>query len=145
MPEAGVTLVKQPGQRKKPGRKVRVLIADDHSIIRRIVRSTLQANPRFEVCGEAENGAEAIEEAKKLKPDVVVLDVSMPVLNGLNPLGRSKRHCRKSAIVILSQNADQRFVEEARKIGVQAYVAKARAGEALVRRSKGPRWAMISF
>jgi len=137
MPEPGVTLVKQPGQRKKPERKVRVLIADDHPIIRRIVRSTLQANPRLEVCGEAENGAEAIEEAKKLKPDVVVLDVSMPVLNGFDSAREIKKTLPESAIVILSQNADQHYVEEARKIGVQAYVAKARAGEALVKAVEG--------
>jgi DNA-binding NarL/FixJ family response regulator len=132
--EAGATPGKQSG---RTGRKVRVLIADDHSIIRRIVRSTLQANPRFEVCGEAENGAEAIEEAKKLKPDVVVLDVSMPVLNGFESAREIKKTLPESAIVILSQNADRHFVEEARKIGVQAYVAKTRAGEALVKAVEG--------
>ena len=132
--EAGATPGKQSG---RTGRKVRVLIADDHSIIRRIVRSTLQANPRFEVCGEAENGAEAIEEAKKLKPDVVVLDVSMPVLNGFEAAREIKKTLPSSAIVILSQNADRRFVEEAKKIGVRAYVAKTKAGEALVKAVEG--------
>ena len=97
----------------------------------------MQANPRFEVCGEAENGAEAIEEAKKLKPDVVVLDVSMPVLNGFEAAREIKKTLPSSAIVILSQNADRRFVEEAKKIGVRAYVAKTKAGEALVKAVEG--------
>ena len=63
-------------------RRVRVLIADDHPVIRRMVRSVLQVHPNFEVCGEAMDGAQAVEEAKKVKPDVVVLNVTMPVMNG---------------------------------------------------------------
>jgi len=114
-------------------RQVRVLIADDHPGIRKMVRSTLQTHPHFEVCGEAVNGAEAIEQAEKLKPDVVVLNVSMPVLNGFEAARGIKTILPKSAIVILSSNADQRFVEEAKKIGVRAYVAKSAAGEALVK------------
>jgi DNA-binding NarL/FixJ family response regulator len=118
---------------KNFGRKVRILIADDHPVIRRVVRSTLQRHPHFEVCGEVENGLEAIEEAKKLKPDVVVLNVSMPVLNGFEAAREITRTLPESAIVILSQNADKRFVEEAERIGVRAYVAKSKAGEALVK------------
>jgi two-component system nitrate/nitrite response regulator NarL len=98
-----------------------------------MVRSTLQTHPHFEVCGEAINGAEAIEQAEKLKPDVVVLNVSMPVLNGFEAARGIKTILPESAIVILSSNADQRFVEEAKKIGVRAYVAKSVAGEALVK------------
>src|SRR5271156_3846796 len=127
MSESGVTTVSQID------RRVRILIADDHPIIRRVVRSTLQQHPHFEICGEAVNGAEAIEEAKKLKPDVVVLNVSMPVLNGFDAAREIKKALPESAIVILSQNADKQFVEEAKKIGVRAYVAKSKAGEALVK------------
>jgi two-component system, NarL family, response regulator NreC len=61
---------------------VRILIADDHPAIRTAVRHILREHPRFEVCGEAEDGARAIEEAQKLEPDVIVLDVTVPVLNG---------------------------------------------------------------
>jgi len=127
MGEASATRMKQLG------RKVRVLVADDHPIIRRAVRSVLQAQPHFEVCGEATDGAQAIQEAKKLTPDVIVLNVTMPVLNGFEAAREIKTILPKSAIVILSQNADRRFVEEAKKIGVQAYVAKSKAGEALVK------------
>ena len=115
------------------GRKVRVLIADDHPVIRRMVRSTLQVHPEFEVCGEAEDGAQAIEEAKKLKPDVVVLNVTMPILDGFEAAREIRTSLPESAIVILSSHADQRFIEIARKIGVRAYVAKTKAGKALVK------------
>ena len=114
-------------------RRVRVLIADDHPVIRRMVRSVLQVHPNFEVCGEAMDGAQAVEEAKKVKPDVLVLNVTMPVMNGFEAAREIKAILPNSAIVILSQNADREFVEEAKKIGVRAYVAKSRAGEALVK------------
>ena len=93
----------------------------------------LQSQPHIEVCGEAADGAQAIQEAKKLKPDVIVLNINMPVLNGFEAAREIKTTLPKSAIVILSQNADRQFVDDAKKIGVQAYVAKSKAGEALVK------------
>ena len=113
--------------------RVRVLIADDHPLVRKIVRSTLQQDPQLEVCGEAQDGAEAIEQARRLRPDVVVLDLAMPVLNGFDAACGIKRKSPGSAIVILSSSVDQRFIDEARKIGICAYVAKTKAGEALVK------------
>jgi DNA-binding NarL/FixJ family response regulator len=118
---------------KQRARRVRILIADDHPMIRRAVRSTLQEHTHFEVCGEAFDGAQAVEEAKKLKPDVVVLNVTMPVMNGFEAARKIKENVPESTIVILSSNADQRFVEEAQKIGVRAFVSKTKAGEALVK------------
>ena len=96
------------------------------------MRSTLQQDPQLEVCGEAEDGAKAIEEAQRLRPDVVVLDVAMPVLNGFDAARGIKTKSPESAIVILSSSVDQRLIDEAKRIGVRAYVAKTRAGEALV-------------
>jgi DNA-binding NarL/FixJ family response regulator len=71
-----------------------------------MVRSTLQQHPKLEVCGEAKHGAQAVEEAKKLKPDVVVLNVRMPVLNGFEAARKIRVTLPKSAIVILSSHAD---------------------------------------
>jgi DNA-binding NarL/FixJ family response regulator len=113
--------------------RIRVLIADDHPLVRKMVRATLQNQPNVEVCGEATNGAEAIEQARRSNPDVVVLNISMPVLNGLEAARVIRTELPRSAIVILSSNADKKFVEEARKVGVQVYVAKSKAGEALVK------------
>jgi DNA-binding NarL/FixJ family response regulator len=114
-------------------RKVRILIADNHPVIRKAVRATLQVHPHFEVCGEAMDGAQAVEETKKLNPDVVVLNVTMPVMNGFEAARRIRTIKPESAIVILSSDADQRFVDEAKKLGVRAYVAKTKAGEALIK------------
>jgi DNA-binding NarL/FixJ family response regulator len=114
-------------------RRLRILIADDHPIIRKAVRATLEQHPRFEVCGEAEDGLKAVEEAQKLKPDVVVLNVSMPVLDGFGAAREIKAKLPETAIVILSSSVDHRFIEEAKRIGARAYVAKTKAGEALVK------------
>ena len=114
-------------------RKIRVLIADDQPVIRKMVRSTLEEHPQFEVCGEAPDGAKAIETARKLKPDIVILNISMPILNGFEAAHQIKAKLPEAAIVILSSHADQRFVEEAKKIGVRSYVAKSKVGEALVK------------
>ena len=98
-----------------------------------MVRSTLENYPRFEVLpSEAQDGAQAITEANKLKPDVVVMNVTMPVLNGFQAAREIKAHQPETAIVILSTDADDRFVEEAKRIGARAYVAKAALGKVLV-------------
>lgn len=88
---------------------------------------------RFEVCGEATDGAEAVQAAKLLKPDVVVLDVTMPVLNGFEVAREIRSTLPETAIVILSGNADKVFIEQAKKIGIRCYVAKTKAGESLVK------------
>jgi two-component system, NarL family, nitrate/nitrite response regulator NarL len=112
--------------------KVRVLLVDDHDGVRRAVRSLLETYPRFEIIGEAADGRAGIDEATKLKPDVVVLNVSMPVLGGFEAARVIKTESPQSAIVILSSSADQHLVEAAKKIGAKAYVAKTRIGAALV-------------
>ena len=116
---------------KKTEPAVRILIVDDQETIRRMVRATLQQHAHFEVVGEAANGAKAIEEAHRLRPHVVVLDVSMPVMNGFEAAREIKARLPETAIVILSSNADKCFVEIARKLGARAYVAKTRASQAL--------------
>jgi two-component system nitrate/nitrite response regulator NarL len=98
-----------------------------------MVRQTLELHPHFEVCGEAQDGAKAVEEAARLKPDVVVLNVTMPVLNGFEAARKIKASLPEIAIVILSTSTDQRFIEEAKKVGARAYVAKTELGKALVK------------
>lgn len=112
---------------------IRVVVADDHSVVRRMVCSTLQQHPHFEVCGEAENGAEAIEEVKRVRPDVVVLNVTMPLVNGFQAAREIRKQVPETAIVILSSHADKHFVAEAKRIGVRVYVPKSKMAEALVK------------
>jgi DNA-binding NarL/FixJ family response regulator len=114
-------------------RRLRILVADDHPLIRKSVRQLLHSHPQFEVCGEACDGAEAIGEAQRLRPDVVVLNITMPVLNGMAAAREITANLPKSAIVILSSHADKYFIEQARESGARAYVLKAKAAEALVR------------
>jgi DNA-binding NarL/FixJ family response regulator len=115
-----------------PDARIRVVVADDHPIVRGMVRSALQQHPHFEVCGEAENGADAIEEVKRARPDVVVLNVTMPLVNGFEAAREIKKQIPETAIVILSSHADVHFVAEAKKLGVRTYVSKSKIGQALV-------------
>ena len=131
-PPRTVKLMSAISQLKAADRKIRILIADDHPLIRKTVRAVLEEDPRFEVCGEAINGAAAIEETGRLKPDVVVLNVVMPVLNGLEAARFIKYRVPETVIVILSSDADEEFVKQAKKAGAQAYVSKSRAGDALI-------------
>ncbi|HZV59407.1 MAG TPA: response regulator transcription factor [Candidatus Eremiobacteraceae bacterium] len=110
---------------------VKILIADDHPLIRQIVTSTLNSHPRFDVIGEAENGLEALDKTRALKPDVVVLDISMPVLDGFEAARRIHECDPKVLIVILSTNESQLYIDEAKKIGVRAYVPKSEAADTL--------------
>ena len=124
----------QTASKTKPiDRRLRVLIADDHAVIRKRVRSILEQHPRLEIIGEAVDGLKAIEEAQRLEPDVVVMNVNMPGLNGLEAAREINTKLPQSAIVILSLNADERPIEEAKKIGARAYVAKSKAAEALIK------------
>jgi DNA-binding NarL/FixJ family response regulator len=120
--------------RKPFDERVRILIADDHPIVRKQVRSILERHSRFEVCGEAQDGAKAIEEAQRLKPDVVVLNVEMPVLNGFEAAREIKMKLPESAIVILSLGADRHLVEEAKSIGAHAYLRNPKQARPLSRR-----------
>jgi DNA-binding NarL/FixJ family response regulator len=112
--------------------RIRVVVADDHPVVRGMVRSALQQHPQFEVVGEAENGAEAIEEVKRVRPDVVVLNVTMPLVDGFQAAREITKQIPETAIVILSSHADKYFVAEAKKVGVRAYVAKSKIGQALI-------------
>ena len=114
-------------------RPIKILVADDHVMIRKIVTSTLEQEAGFEVVGEAENGLEAVRKAEALKPNVVILNVTMPVLDGFEAARQIRKKLPEVAIVILSSNADKQFIEEAKKIGVRAYVPKNEAAVALVK------------
>jgi two-component system nitrate/nitrite response regulator NarL len=116
-----------------PDRRLRILVAEDHPVVRESVRRLLTSHPRFEICGEAHDGAEAIDVAQRLKPDVVVMNITMPVKNGIEAAREIKAKMPELAIVILSSHADRQFVELAKKSGARAYVAKSKAGQALLR------------
>ena len=115
-----------------PRRRIRILIADDHPLIRKAVRAVLETRPDFEITGEAEDGAQAVEEVRRTKPDAVVLNITMPVLNGFDAAREIKTSAPHAAIVILSSHADKIIVEQAKEIGVNGFVEKSQASKALV-------------
>jgi len=111
--------------------KIRVLIVDDHAILREGVRALLQLHPDFEVAGEASNGTEAIEAVGRLDPDVVLMDIAMPGLGGIEAALELKKQGRRARILILSQYEDREYVRRLLKAGVAGYVLKKSAGAEL--------------
>jgi PAS domain S-box-containing protein len=103
---------------------VRILIADDHEIVRRGVRSLLKSRSDWSVCGEAVDGLDAISKARELKPDVIVLDISMPRLNGLDAARQIRKEVPQSEILILSQHGAAEMERTALSAGARAYVSK---------------------
>jgi DNA-binding NarL/FixJ family response regulator len=110
---------------------VGILLADDHRIIRDGLRSLLEKEPGFSIVGEAENGREAVRKALELKPDLVVMDIAMPDLNGIEATRRILSAQPKIKIVVLSMHAERRFVIEMLKAGAAAYLLKDNAFEEL--------------
>ena len=103
---------------------IRVLLADDHSLVRQGFRRILEDESDIEVVGEAGGGAEAIELDRKLDPDVVVLDMSMPEINGLHAAIEILRHRPERRILILSMYDDAQYVRNALAAGVRGYILK---------------------
>jgi DNA-binding NarL/FixJ family response regulator len=111
---------------------VRILLADDHAMLRDGVRMVLEAHPGFEVVGTADNGAEAVALAHSLQPDIAVLDVAMPELNGLDATREIRACCPETEIVILSMHEGEDYLREALRAGAAGYVLKRAAAKELV-------------
>jgi DNA-binding NarL/FixJ family response regulator len=110
---------------------IRVILADDHNILRQGLRALLERVSDIEVVGEADNGQHALELVQCLTPDVIVMDISMPRLNGLNAARRLRDAKSPARIVILSMHADLVSVREALRIGVSGYLLKRSVSEEL--------------
>ena len=102
----------------------RILIADDSALVRQQLRSLLEINSDWEVCGEAVDGREAIEKVRLLQPDLVVLDFSMPVMNGLQAAKEISQQFPHIPLLLFSMFLSRQLVEEARKLGFRGAVAK---------------------
>ncbi|MDO9355702.1 MAG: response regulator transcription factor [Solirubrobacteraceae bacterium] len=111
---------------------LRVMIADDHGVVRSGIRLLLEREPGIAVVGEACDGAEAVELAIRERPDLCVLDVAMPKLTGLQATRTIKQHLPDTAVLILSMHEDERYLFEALKAGASGYVLKREADRVLV-------------
>jgi DNA-binding NarL/FixJ family response regulator len=110
----------------------RVLLADDHDILRDGLRTILCACPDFEVCGEAGNGREAVEQARILRPDLVIMDIGMPELNGLGATRQILRELPNIEILILTMHHSEYLVREVLEAGARGYVLKSDAARELL-------------
>ena len=102
----------------------RILLADDHAVVRQGVRMILAAHPDMEIVGEAGNGREAVELAERLKPEVVVMDVSMPELNGIEATRRLAASTPHTRVLALSMHKDSVYVREILRAGARGYLLK---------------------
>jgi len=112
--------------------KIRILLADDHTILRQGLKRILELDPAFEVVGEAGDGRDAVKKAEALTPDVVVMDISMPILNGIEATRQIAKALPKTKILILTVHEDDRIALEILEAGATGYLLKDAAGEELI-------------
>jgi DNA-binding NarL/FixJ family response regulator len=111
---------------------IRILLADDHDVVRKGIRALLEAHAGWEVCGEASNGREAVKLAAKLTPQIAVLDLEMPELNGLEATRQIKKELPEIEVLIYSMHESEQVIRDAIGAGARAYVLKSDAGQHLV-------------
>jgi DNA-binding NarL/FixJ family response regulator len=112
---------------------LRILIADDHAAVRRGIRTLLESHERWEVCGEASDGKEAVELAAKLGPDIVLLDITMPELNGFDAARQIRQRAPDARVLLLTMHDAAQVAQEVRIAGGDAVVVKSEAHHSLIR------------
>ena len=105
-------------------KKTKILIVDDHRVVIEGIKSTLAEHSEFEVVGEAPNGREAVKLSQSLRPDIVIMDISMPDLNGIDATLQIKKLCPDIRIIIFSMHANREYVIDLFMAGISAYVLK---------------------
>jgi len=113
-------------------KSLRILIADDHDLVRRGLKALLESRPGWNVCAEAHTGREAVEKAEQTKPDVVILDISMPELNGVEAARRIRKASPNTEILILSIHYSDQLIRDILDAGVRGYVVKSDSDRDLI-------------
>ena len=111
---------------------LRILVVDDHAIVRRGIRSLLESHEGWEVCGEATTGRDAVEQSRRLRPDVVVMDLSLPELNGLDATRQILKDAPDTEVLVLTMHHSEELARDVLKAGARGYVLKADADENLI-------------
>jgi PAS domain S-box-containing protein len=127
-----VALIPARGTAETTGWRKRILIADDHDVLRRGIRTMLESDPSLEVCGEAVDGKDALEKTLSQAPDLVILDMNMPIMNGLDVLRQIVRQRPEIKVLAFSVHDSKQIVEEILAAGAHSYLSKATAGQRLV-------------
>lgn len=112
--------------------KLRVFVADDHAVLRDGLKALVNAQPDMEIVGEAENGQTTYEKAKELMPDVVLMDISMPGLNGVQATELLRRDCPGIKILVLTAYKDRGYLDRLLKVGASGFILKLSAAEELI-------------
>jgi DNA-binding NarL/FixJ family response regulator len=111
---------------------VRILLADDHTIVRQGLARLLEEQPNFKVVGEATNGQVAVEKVNALKPDVVVMDIAMPRMNGIEAAKRILKQLPNTKILILSMYSNEHYIHELLETGISGYLLKDTSGRDII-------------
>src|ERR1700735_2921176 len=111
---------------------LRILIADDHDLMRRGLKTLLLAQPNWSICAEAQTGREAVTKSEELKPDIVILDIGMPDLNGLEAARKIRKGSPATEILILSLHQSDQLIRELLDVGVRGYIVKSDSDRDLV-------------
>jgi DNA-binding NarL/FixJ family response regulator len=119
-------------KREKIVKPFRILVADDHDLMRRGIKTLLESHTGWEVCGEAKTGREAIDKVEELKPDIVILDISMPELNGVEAARRIRKTSANTEILILSMHYSDQLIREIVDAGVRGYIVKSDSDRDLI-------------
>jgi two-component system response regulator NreC len=112
---------------------LRIFLADDHVVMREGLRSLVNAQADMKVVGEADNGRSALLQARELQPDVIIMDVSMPDLNGIQVTERLKHACQKIMVLVLTAHDDSGYLRQLLEVGASGYVLKKAAAEELIK------------
>lgn len=112
--------------------KIRILLADDHTILRDGIRSLLEDEPDMEVVGEVEDGHSAVRKACELEPDVVLMDIAMPLLNGLEATRKIRRDCPHVKVLVLSMHENEEYIRQVLASGAMGYILKDAAASDLL-------------
>lgn len=110
----------------------RILIADDHEMMRAVLRNLINSHGGWEVCAEAKNGSEAVAHAKELRPDLIILDLAMPVMDGIHAAQEINKRDPEARIIMFTLHASPEVEEQAKRVGVKRVVSKAKNGGRLV-------------
>lgn len=112
---------------------ITIFLADDHTIVRQGLAKLLDGEPNLQVVGEAKNGREAVRKVEELKPDIVLMDIAMPLLNGIEATRQIKKICPETKIIILSMHSHDRYISELFTLGASGYLIKDCTGRDIIK------------
>ncbi|UCE56465.1 MAG: response regulator transcription factor [Desulfobacterales bacterium] len=114
-------------------RTINIFLADDHTIVRQGLAKLIEAEPNFKVIGEAQNGRQAVRKVERLNPDIVIMDIAMPLLNGIEATRQIKKLSPQTKVIILSMHSHDRYISELISLGASGYLLKDSTGAEIIK------------